>query len=88
VAWSRQRRGRCGDGCAVPWNFTETPDGRVLQGPAPSFGGQINYETFVDALQEVGYTGYLSSEYCVAVVKNHQLAGIEEVDRGTSLALR
>jgi sugar phosphate isomerase/epimerase len=64
------------------------PDGRVLQGPAPSFGGQINYETFVDALQEVGYTGYLSSEYCVAVVKNHQLAGIEEVDRGTSLALR
>ena len=70
------------------WNFTETPDGRVLQGPAPSFGGQINYETFVDALQEVGYTGYLSSEYCVAVVKNHQLAGIEEVDRGTSLALR
>ena len=70
------------------WNFTETPDGRVLQGPAPSFGGQINYETFVDALQEVGYTGYLSSEYCVAVVKNHQLAGIEEVGRGTSLALR
>jgi hypothetical protein len=24
----------------------------------------------------------------VAVVKHHQLAGIEEVDRGTSLALR
>ena len=70
------------------WNFTETPDGHVLQGPAPSFGGQINYETFVDALQDIGYTGYLSSEYCVAVVKNHQLAGIEEVDRGTSLALR
>ena len=70
------------------WNFTETLDGRVLQGPAPSFGGQINYETFVDALQEVGYTGYLASEYCVAVVKNHQVAGIEEVDRGTSLALR
>ena len=70
------------------WNFTETPDGRVLQGPAPSFGGQINYETFVDALREIGYTGYLASEYCVAVVKNHQLAGVEEVDRGTSLALR
>jgi len=70
------------------WNFTEAPDGRVLQGPAPSFGGQINYETFVDALREIGYTGYLSSEYCVAAVKNHQLAGVEEVDRGTSLALR
>ena len=70
------------------WNFTETPDGRVLQGPAPSFGGQINYETFVEALQEIGYTGYLASEYCVPTVKNHQLAGVEEVDRGTILSLR
>ena len=70
------------------WNFTEAPDGQAVQGPAPSFGGRINYETFVEALHEIGYSGYLSSEYCVAVVKNHQLAGIEEVDRGTSLALR
>ena len=36
----------------------------------------------------MGYTGYLASEYCVAAVRNHRVAGVEEVDRGTSLALR
>jgi sugar phosphate isomerase/epimerase len=70
------------------WNFTEAPDGQPVQGPAPSFGGQINYEAFVAALAEIGYDGYLSSEYCVAVTKNHQLAGVEEVDKGTKLALK
>jgi len=69
------------------WNFRETGDGQVEQGPAPSFGGRINYETFTDALAETGYDGYLSSEYCVAAVDRHRIAGIEEVDRGTRLAL-
>jgi sugar phosphate isomerase/epimerase len=69
------------------WNFRETGDGQVEQGPAPSFGGRINYETFTDALAEIGYDGYLSSEYCVAAVDRHRIAGIEEVDRGTKLAL-
>lgn len=70
------------------WNFRETADGEVVQGPAPSFGGPINYEAFVGALAEIGYDGYLSSEYCVAVVKHHKIAGVEEVDLGTKLALR
>ena len=70
------------------WNFTENEAGDPVQGPAPSFGGAINYETFIEALAEIGYDGYLASEYCVAVVKDHQLAGVEEVDRGTKLALR
>lgn len=70
------------------WNFHESDDGAVVQGPAPSFGGPINYETFIDALHQMGYTGYLASEYCVAAVRNHRVAGVEEVDRGTSLALR
>jgi sugar phosphate isomerase/epimerase len=70
------------------WNFRENHDGEVIQGPAPSFGGQINYEAFVGALAEMGYDGYLSSEYCVAVTKHHQIAGVEEVDHGTRLALR
>ena len=69
------------------WNFTEV-DGEVLQGPAPSFGGAINYEAFVGALAEIGYDGYLASEYCVAVVNRHRIGGVEEVDRGTRLALR
>jgi sugar phosphate isomerase/epimerase len=70
------------------WNFRESDAGEVVQGPAPSFGGAINYEAFVGALHEIGYTGYLSSEYCVAAVRNHRIVGMEEVDRGTSLALR
>jgi sugar phosphate isomerase/epimerase len=70
------------------WNFNETADGEILQGPAPSFGGPINYEAFVGALAEIGYDGYLSSEYCVAVVKHHKIAGVEEVDKGTKIALR
>ena len=37
------------------WNFHETPDGRIVQGPAPSFGGPINYEAFVPALHEIAY---------------------------------
>jgi sugar phosphate isomerase/epimerase len=70
------------------WNFSETPDAEIVQDPAPSFGGLINYETFVAALQQSGYTGYLASEYCTAVLENHQIAGVEAIDRGTRLALQ
>jgi sugar phosphate isomerase/epimerase len=70
------------------WNFSETSDGVVVQDPAPSFGGKINYEVFIEALQQTGYDGYLVSEYCTPVLKNHTIAGIEEIDRGTRLALR
>jgi sugar phosphate isomerase/epimerase len=91
-AYVREAVRRCKDALAYThygaWNFRETADGEIVQGPAPSFGGAINYEAFVDELQQIGYTGYLASEYCVAVVKHHQIAGVEEVDHGTSLALR
>ena len=70
------------------WNFSETPDGEVIQDPAPSFGGKINYEAFISALHQIGYDGYLVSEYCTPVLKHHCIAGIEEIDRGTRLALR
>jgi sugar phosphate isomerase/epimerase len=59
-----------------------------VQEPAPSFGGQINYEAFLDELVKVSYDGYLVSEYCLPVLKDHSLGGIEEVDLGTRLALR
>src|SRR5688572_29318697 len=70
------------------WNFDETANGDVLHQPAPSFGGLINYEAFVGGLSKAGYDGYLASEYCTAALKNHRIAGIEEVDRGTKLAMR
>lgn len=69
------------------WNFREGKDGEVVQDPAPSFGGQINYESFIDELVKIGYDGYLVSEYCLPALKNHSLGGVEEIDRGTTLAM-
>ena len=70
------------------WNFTEDEHGEVVQEPAPHHGGKINYETFVEALCQNNYTGYLVSEYCLPLIKNHKIAGIEEVDKATILAMR
>jgi len=69
------------------WNFSERKSGEVVQDPAPSFGGKINYESFLDELLKIGYDGYLVSEYCLPVLKGHTIGGIEEVDRGTRLAM-
>ena len=70
------------------WNFTETENGEVAQEPAPHHGGKINYETFIEALYQNDYNGYLTSEYCLPLIKNHKIAGIEEVDKATILAMR
>jgi sugar phosphate isomerase/epimerase len=70
------------------WNFSQAPDGDVVQDPAPSFGGLINYEVFVRAMHQIGYGGYIVSEYCTPVLKNHTIAGIDAIDEGTRLALK
>ena len=70
------------------WNFSKADNGEVIQDPAPSFGGQINYKAFIEALQEDNYSGYLISEYCLPQVKNHEIAGIEEVDIANKQALQ
>jgi sugar phosphate isomerase/epimerase len=70
------------------WNFSENEQGEVKQDPAPSFGGQINYEAFIHALSKIEYDGYLCSEYCLPVLKDHLVGGIEEVDQATKVALR
>lgn len=91
-AYVREAVQRCGTDILYThfgaWNFSETAGGEVIQEPAPSFGGQINYETFVRALAQVGYDGYLVSEYCLPVQKNHQIAGIEAIDEATVQSLR
>lgn len=42
---------KCGERIALThygaWNFKVRPDGEILQEPAPSFGGRINYETYI-----------------------------------------
>jgi sugar phosphate isomerase/epimerase len=81
----REAVGACGEHILLThfgaWNFLESPAGEVMQGPASSFGGQINYRQFLQELQQIGYDGYLVSEYCLPCIKNHCLAGIEEIDR-------
>ena len=69
------------------WNFSETHDGEVIQEPAPTHGGKINYETFIEALIQHGYSGYLVSEYCLPLIKEHKICGVEEVDKATKLGL-
>jgi sugar phosphate isomerase/epimerase len=70
------------------WNLTALDDGDVVQEPAPHHGGKINYDTFLESLYEIGYNGYLTSEYCLPLIKNHKIAGVEEVDHATIIAMR
>lgn len=69
------------------WNFVEPATGEVVQGPCPSFGGPVNYATYLSELQRVGFDGYVVSEYCLPCIKDHRLAGIDEIDRATAMAL-
>jgi sugar phosphate isomerase/epimerase len=69
------------------WNFAEAPDGRAVQQAAPSVGGEINYRRYLAELQAAGYDGYLVSEYCLPCVRNHRIAGIDDIDRANRLAL-
>jgi len=70
------------------WNFSETSEGEVIQEPSPSTGELINYSAFIEELHNIGYNGYLTSEYCLPVIKNHKVAGIEEIDYATKISLR
>lgn len=69
------------------WNFSESDESRAVQEPASSFGGLINYEAFISELHNINYGGYLVSEYCLPVLQDHQVAGIEAIDRANYLAL-
>jgi sugar phosphate isomerase/epimerase len=69
------------------WNFSETASGQIVQESAPSVGGPINYKEFLKELQQAGYHGYLVSEYCLPCVKDHRIAGIDEIDLANRRAL-
>jgi sugar phosphate isomerase/epimerase len=69
------------------WNFGQSDDGEIVQEPAPSFGGQINYKRFLAELDSIGYDGFVVSEYCLPCIKDHRVAGIEEIDRANRLSL-
>lgn len=69
------------------WNFAQAEGGEVTQQPAPSFDGTINYSRYLAELQRIGYDGYVVSEYCLPCVKDHRIAGIDEIDRRNAMAL-
>lgn len=70
------------------WNLSEGDDGEVIQDPAPTHGGHINYEVFIEELLKTGYKGYLTSEYCLPVIRKHQVSDIHEVDKATRMGMR
>jgi len=70
------------------WNFSKNEKGEIIQEPAPSSGNVVNYAAFIEELHNIGYNGYLTSEYCLPVYKHHQLAGIEEIDYATRISLQ
>ncbi len=70
------------------WNFSQKSNGEIVQDPSPSTGELINYRAFIEELQQIGYNGYLTSEYCLPAVSNHKIAGIEEIDNATRYSLR
>ncbi len=69
------------------WNFSENSEGEIVQEPSPSTGELINYQVFIEELVRIAYNGYMTSEYCLPVVKNHTIAGIEEIDHATRISL-
>ncbi len=70
------------------WNFRENEAGEIEQEPAPTHGGKINYEAFIEGLQRIGYRGYLASEYCLPMIRNHKICGIGEIDKATAMGMR
>ena len=53
--------------------------------PVVRRAGQLR--AFPRELQRVGYDGYLVSEYCLPCVKDHRMAGIDDIDRASRISL-
>lgn len=68
------------------WNFARR-DGEIVQTPSPLSGKLINNEEFVRQLDDVGYDGYLVSEYCVPCMEDHELQGPDAIDEANEMSL-
>jgi hypothetical protein len=67
--------------------FERDPAGAVRPYEYDFGRGVANLPTFVRALKEVGYDGYLSYEFChPALDAAHQMQGLERIDEQTRLA--
>lgn len=60
----------------------EKKNGKVVQTLIRGYEefGLTNYPTFIKALKEIGYNGYMSYEFCHSPLnENREVAGIERV---------
>ena len=68
--------------------FARQDDGRIELTPDEFFGDRkAAYASYVDALVESGYKGFMNWEFCHPAKENDRPAGIEYVHRHTHLAL-
>lgn len=70
------------------WDFTFDDSGNIERDISAAFGGYINYEDYVRELINIGYDGYMVSEYCNPPVVDHEIHGVAEVDRATKAGLK
>jgi sugar phosphate isomerase/epimerase len=66
--------------------FERGPDGVVRQRPIEFDRPLANYPTFIRALKEIGYDGYLAFEFCHPALRHHDLQGLAFIDEQTQLA--
>jgi len=66
------------------WN--RNSDGKLLLKHLPNVA-PVNYPTYIKALKEIGYNGYINYEYCHPALENHEVQGIEYVDKQAKYAL-
>jgi len=67
--------------------FYRDEEGQVQVGGYTAGHAPTNYPTFLKAMKEIGYDGYLCFEYCHNAVKGHVKQGIEHVEEQTKMAL-
>jgi sugar phosphate isomerase/epimerase len=66
--------------------FDESPSGEIIMRCPDS--RCVNYPAFIRELKRIGFDGFIASEECSPVLKNHEYQGIEAVDRHVKAALK
>ena len=70
------------------WNFRESADGEPIQEHGPSYDGTINDAQYLRRPAAGRLRRVSRVRSCLPCVKDNRIAGIDEIDRATALALR
>jgi sugar phosphate isomerase/epimerase len=68
--------------------WAQGPNDELLQVPYVRGSALPNYPVFIKTLKEVGYQGWINYEFCHPAVQDHEIAGIEYVDRQAAYAVQ